>query len=210
MSKVSKAIPMKIEMAREKIIEELPIETYLLDKKLVSSILSINGKMFCPIHDDTNPSCFYNTEKNVYNCFACGSKGTVVEMDYGIHKKEDDTENIVRTILRLSREYNIEIPDMFAYEGSNAPKRVKIKKQKLGSRTLTPENEEKVYARKLAAFETKLRNKVVTPENGMKEIPWENRLVIYNAIDKSLLKEVSSKETFEKVTKYLENVIKEL
>ena len=36
-------------------------------------------KALCPFHGDTNPSLGVNTEKNVYNCFACDAGGNVLE-----------------------------------------------------------------------------------------------------------------------------------
>ncbi|MFO1186258.1 MAG: CHC2 zinc finger domain-containing protein [Alphaproteobacteria bacterium] len=39
----------------------------------------------CPFHDDKNPSCNVNLNKNVFHCFACGAKGNVLEF---VAKKE--------------------------------------------------------------------------------------------------------------------------
>ena len=35
------------------------------------------GQIRCPFHDDKNPSCSINTEKNTFICHACGEKGTL-------------------------------------------------------------------------------------------------------------------------------------
>jgi DNA primase len=41
--------------------------------------------ILCPFHDDKNPSCNVNLDKNVFHCFACGAKGNVLEF---VAKKE--------------------------------------------------------------------------------------------------------------------------
>ena len=37
-------------------------------------------KFLCPAHDDTNPSAFYNTEKKVWHCKACGASGGYIDL----------------------------------------------------------------------------------------------------------------------------------
>lgn len=34
----------------------------------------------CPFHEDKTPSMFVHVEKGVYNCFSCGSKGTIASL----------------------------------------------------------------------------------------------------------------------------------
>ena len=36
-------------------------------------------KAVCPFHEDTNPSLKVNTDKNIFHCFACGSKGNILD-----------------------------------------------------------------------------------------------------------------------------------
>ena len=36
-------------------------------------------KALCPFHDDTKPSLAVNTEKNIFNCFACDAKGNILD-----------------------------------------------------------------------------------------------------------------------------------
>lgn len=44
-----------------------------------------NILIHCPIHGvDKNPSCSVNISKGIYNCFACGSSGTVSNLYYNI------------------------------------------------------------------------------------------------------------------------------
>ena len=33
----------------------------------------------CPFHDDKTPSCMISPTKNVYHCFGCGAKGSVID-----------------------------------------------------------------------------------------------------------------------------------
>lgn len=33
----------------------------------------------CPFHDDKTPSCMISSTKNVYHCFGCGAKGSVID-----------------------------------------------------------------------------------------------------------------------------------
>lgn len=36
-------------------------------------------KIHCPFHDDAKPSCGFNIEKKVFNCFSCHAKGNVLD-----------------------------------------------------------------------------------------------------------------------------------
>lgn len=59
--------------------------------------ISANGtgdqvKIICPFHDDHKPSCGINLEKNVYNCFACGAGGNV--LDFVAHMEGLDPEKV--------------------------------------------------------------------------------------------------------------------
>lgn len=184
-----KAINEKINMAREEIIKKLPLETYLVKNNLIFGEVPIEGNMLCPVHDDKNPSCHFNTEKNVYHCFSCQSKGSVVELDYGIHKRTNDSENLVKTILRLSKEYNIDIPNMFEYEALNRPKRNKIKKHSEARELLS----EDMYAHKLKKLEESVKN-----------YPINIRYVVYRNCERAILKEVSNKEMYLKIKDFLD------
>lgn len=37
------------------------------------------GKILCPFHADSDPSCSLNDDKNIFHCFGCGAKGDVIE-----------------------------------------------------------------------------------------------------------------------------------
>ncbi len=48
---------------------------------------SANAKSFrvhCPFHEDDRPSCSVNPEKKVFNCFACGEQGNMLDFIAGI------------------------------------------------------------------------------------------------------------------------------
>lgn len=188
----SSVVPEQINKARQEIIDHLPIEQYLLDKKLIySSEGKIENKIVCPVHDDNNPSCFYNNEKQTYHCFSCGSKGSVVEMDYGIHLRTNDKESLVKAILRISREYNITIPDMFTLEKKKQAKRVDIKK--FNREHISPKQEERIYTRKLERLEELAR-----------ELPEPIRMTVYANCDKVILGQESAKVMYEKITQFIE------
>ena len=67
-------------------IERERIEAIKRDTDLVALIqsrgieLKKNGKSYhglCPFHDDTNPSLSINPDKNLWQCFGCGTAGDV-------------------------------------------------------------------------------------------------------------------------------------
>ena len=39
-----------------------------------------SGKVCCPVHGEKTPSFFYDDERRTYNCFGCGSHGTVIHL----------------------------------------------------------------------------------------------------------------------------------
>ena len=44
--------------------------------------------VLCPLHDDHHPSCFLNTEKNVWHCFACNLGGSGIDLVMGAMRVE--------------------------------------------------------------------------------------------------------------------------
>ena len=46
---------------------------------------SVSHKVLCPFHNDKNPSLSIDTQKGIYNCFACGAHGNVFTLakEYG-------------------------------------------------------------------------------------------------------------------------------
>lgn len=66
----------------ELIKEKVDLVEVMLDEGVdVDISTDINGecKAVCPFHDDHNPSMSVNSEKGVYNCFACGAGGDVIK-----------------------------------------------------------------------------------------------------------------------------------
>ena len=66
----------------------------------------------CPFHSDSNPSFYYNSEINRFNCFACNRKGGVYALVREWLKYEKQTEKIgfkeVQVFLqRIDPEYEI-------------------------------------------------------------------------------------------------------
>ncbi len=77
-------VPM--EMIRQyPILDLLPIGT---TKRKMSATETL---ILCPAHNDTNPSCSINTEKNIWNCLSCNEGGTnigYVMAAYSLNKAE--------------------------------------------------------------------------------------------------------------------------
>lgn len=48
-------------------------------------------KILCPVHSESNPSCFLNTSKNVWLCHSCKAKGDVVSLLAHISKCDRKT-----------------------------------------------------------------------------------------------------------------------
>lgn len=189
-------IDTQVDEARQQIIDSVPIEKYLLDNGLIHfSEGKVDVKILCPVHDDNNPSCFYNTEKNVYHCFSCGSKGSVVELDYNIHLKTNERESAVKAILRLAKKYNVEIVDMFNREKLKKARRNNVTKLSRENLRRNPQREEQTYARKLELLEAQVRN-----------LPPEVRTVVYHNCDRVILGKVTAKEMYTKIEGYLSSV----
>ena len=61
---------LKREISLQRLAEECGIELKRRGKDLVG---------LCPFHDDKNPSLSINPEMNVFHCFGCGAKGSVID-----------------------------------------------------------------------------------------------------------------------------------
>ncbi len=71
-------------MDKQKVLENLDKKGYY-DREL--SHVKWNGKeglAKCPFHEDKNPSLSVNPESGLFNCFACGQKGSI--FDFHMHK----------------------------------------------------------------------------------------------------------------------------
>lgn len=196
MANKGKAIPAKIDAARNKLIQEIPLNKYLIDHKYLY-VDAMEGKINCPVHEERSPSCFFDAEKGVYHCFGCGSKGSLVEMETAMDKKTDDKANTIKTILKLAREYNVEIPDMFEYDVLSKPK--KHKRDKFDLKKNTSKNEEALYSRKLERLEDSIAQLAIT-----------DRLKAYRVIDNVFLDNIPAKDAFNQLDTFVNKRIKEV
>ena len=51
-------------------------------------------KIHCPFHEDSTPSCFVNTTKRLYNCFACGAGGNAIAFVQNMEHLGNDTDGL--------------------------------------------------------------------------------------------------------------------
>lgn len=191
-----KAIESKVDAARLKLIKEIPLNKYLIDHKYLY-IDAMEGKINCPVHEERSPSCFFDAEKGVYHCFGCGSKGSLVEMETAMDKKTDDKANTIKTILKLSKEYNIAIPNMFEYDTLSKPR--KHKRDKFDLKKQTSKNEDTLYTRKLERLEESISQLSIT-----------DRLKAYRVIDNVFLDNIKPKDAYEKLDTFVNSKIKEV
>ncbi len=59
--------------------DQARFETVLANYGLQTRGHGAERMALCPFHDDRSPSCSINIEKNVFQCFACGEKGTILD-----------------------------------------------------------------------------------------------------------------------------------
>lgn len=62
-------------------------------------------KALCPFHDDQDPSMKVNTEKNIFNCFACGAGGNILDF---VMKMDDCT--VREAALKLAEKSDVAKP----------------------------------------------------------------------------------------------------
>jgi len=66
-------------------------------------------KIICPFHDDHKPSCGINMAKQVYNCFACGAGGNVLDfVAYMEGLDPDKTAELRKAALMAAKIFRIE------------------------------------------------------------------------------------------------------
>ncbi len=191
-----KAIESKVDAARNILIKEIPLNKYLIDHKYLY-IDAIEGKINCPVHEERSPSCFFDAEKGVYHCFGCGSKGSLVEMETAMDKKTDEKANTIKTILKLAKEYNVAIPNMFEYDTLSKPR--KHKRDKFDLKKQTSKNEDTLYTRKLERLEESISQLSIT-----------DRLKAYRVIDNVFLDNIKPKAAYEKLDAFVNSKIKEV
>lgn len=189
---MGQAINAKVEQARKIIIEEVPLNKYLLAHKYLYND-TLEGKINCPVHDENSPSCYFDVEKGVYHCFGCGSKGSVVELVTAVDKKTDDRANIVKTILKLSKEFNVKIPNMFDYSDMSKPTKRVNRKFELDK--MKTKNKDVIFNRKIERLESRITEL---------EIP--DRLKAYRVIDHLFLGKLTPKDAYDKLTAFLNSL----
>lgn len=115
---MAKVVEAQLQKARNILIEKLPIEEYLYRKGYIDADEKneVKYKIRCPVHEDSSPSFFYDTEGKTCHCFGCHAKGSVVELHWNIEQKLNEKYSIVKAIQNLAKEFKIAIPDMFKYE----------------------------------------------------------------------------------------------
>lgn len=104
-----------LDKERQRVIKQLPLSTALAYYKYNTDYERIQ----CPFHDDNTPSLFWNDEREVYHCFGCGAKGTVVEL---IKQKEENRGNTLsqKDLLRfIAKTFNVVVGDL---DGDTIPK----------------------------------------------------------------------------------------
>lgn len=151
-----------IDLARERVVEQVDIADFIETKGLGE--LNREGKMCCPIHDESGPSCFVDTSKQVFKCFGCGAGGTVVEMWMG-HQRAHTADvyySQKRAIMDIAREYGIPLPkrDTLVEVGTKIGK---VDRASLKKKDLTEEEKELVLrkANKQIAKFSKGKQKVI-------------------------------------------------
>jgi len=79
------------------------LEAALIERKGTKRAKEITFQ--CPSHPDTNPSASYNTELKVWQCFACGAKGSASQlMELLELPREQATKNVPSSANKLSKQ----------------------------------------------------------------------------------------------------------
>lgn len=97
-----------VDKERQRVIKQLPLSTALTYYGYNTDYERIR----CPFHADNTPSLFWNDEREVYHCFGCGAKGTVVEL---IKQKEEERNNELdsKELLRfISKTFDVYVGDL--------------------------------------------------------------------------------------------------
>lgn len=119
--------------ARTLIADSVPISTYFRD--YLNLYVSSEGKIRCPIHDESTPSFHYSDTRKRGNCFGCHAGGTVVEIHLHITRKNVPDYSQFRAIVDLARKYGIDLPDLMDPTITDA---LRIKKSTRERRTYSP------------------------------------------------------------------------
>ena len=194
--RTKKVVEQQIQKARNLIIAKIPFEKYINDNNLGHG--SHEGKICCPVHIEHTPSLMYSDERHTYNCFGCGSKGSVLELHWNIKKLEDDSFTIVKAIYDLGRIYNLEIPDLYEYVmEKDKPKMNSASKRKRG--IPTGEKGKEYYLLKIKRL-----------DGNYNHLPLIKRFQIAYLIDNVLLGLAEPEESYKKIQREIQAVNNEL
>lgn len=97
-----------IDKERQRVIKQLPLSKALTYYRYNTDYERIQ----CLFHDDNTPSLFWDDEREVYHCFGCGAKGTVVEL---IKRKEEERGNPLepKELLRfIAKTFDVYVGDL--------------------------------------------------------------------------------------------------
>lgn len=112
---MAEVVEEQLQKAREELQKHIPMSKYLADHKLGYD-LGEQGKIRCPVHDDSSPSFFYDDDMGTGNCFGCGLKGTVLEIHYARMKEVNERYTQVKAIHDLARKYRVTVPNLYKRE----------------------------------------------------------------------------------------------
>src|SRR5574344_945241 len=88
----------------------------------------------CTVHNESNPSAGVNIENNIYNCFSCGSSGTLDWLCYNSNK--DEFKSVAKAREFLEKRYKVtfedeeelDLIDFNDYDEGKKNKKLKLKK----------------------------------------------------------------------------------
>ena len=97
-----------IDKARQIVIQHVPLSTQLTHYGYNTQFNPVR----CPFHDESTASFFWDDDKQVYHCFGCHAKGTVVELTRHMESEQGNPMSVVQTLEYLAEQYKVAIPDM--------------------------------------------------------------------------------------------------
>lgn len=178
----------RIDEAREKLRNAIPISTYLSDNGF--RVYETSGAINCPNpnHDDHSPSFRYDDSSGSCNCFGCELRGTVVELNYRLQLVDNPEYSILKSIYDLAREYKVQLPDMRDNRYSLTKNKIAPMKRE---RYKEIEKEE-VYRQRVVKL-SRLAKRV--------DATVEERMAFYRVIDDMWKGRLSPKEAYMKLKK---------
>ena len=63
----------------ERIKSEVSLLDWVRDEGLKTVKRGKDWVVLCPFHEEDTPSCVISPDKNLWNCFGCGSGGTIID-----------------------------------------------------------------------------------------------------------------------------------